>query len=89
MPLVKLQANLQPKAQKWSKVEIACLLKLYPLYKAGNSRITAGVLRGHLGSRTMSAISKKYWTIMGSDHKKRVNINQRNFDFFQDKIEAQ
>jgi len=59
-----------------------------PIYKAGNQRYTAGVLRGHLQSRTMAAISKKYWEIMGSTHIKRENINQMNFDFLQEKLNA-
>ncbi len=85
---VQLKANLQPVPKKWSEVEIRLLLKLYPLYKAGNQRYTAGVLRGHLQSRTMAAISKKYWEIMGSTHIKRENINQMNFDFLQEKLNA-
>jgi len=53
---------------------------------AGNQKYNAGVLRGNLQSRSMAAISKKYWEIMGSEHKKKIDINQRLFDFAQDKL---
>lgn len=34
----------------------------------------------------MAALSRKYWEIMGSEHKKKTNINQYRFDFDQEKI---
>lgn len=87
MTKVILQANLQPTPKKWSKTEIIFLLKYYPLYKSGNQKYTAGVIRGNLQSRSMAAISKKYWEIMGSEHIKKIDINQVLFDFAQDKLE--
>ena len=86
MTEIKLQANLQPIPKKWAEVEINFLLKFYPLYKNGSLKYNASFLRGNLKSRTMSAISKKYWSICGSIHKQRTNINQRLFDFAQDKL---
>jgi hypothetical protein len=83
---VELRANLQPIPKKWSKTEIVFLLKYYPLYKAGHHRYTASVLRGALQGRTMAAISKKYWSIMGGLHSKKPNVNQYLFDFACDKL---
>lgn len=78
---VELKANLQPKPTKWTEVEIQFLLKYYPRYKENDLRITTGVLRGHLQNRTMSAISKKYWSIMGCEHKEKIELNQLEFSF--------
>ena len=84
---VKFQATLQPNPHKWENKEIAFLLKYYPLYKAGSQKYTASWLRGQLKSRSMAALSKKYWEIMGSEHKPRYDTNQFKFDFAQDFIE--
>ena len=83
---IQFRAELQPKPKKWERNEIMFLLKYYPMYKSGNLRYNAGVIRGHLQNRTMAAISKKYWEIMGSDRKPRTNVNQFRFDFDQEKI---
>ncbi len=88
MQEIQLRARIQNKSQKWDKVEVDALLKYYPLYKSGNQRYSPGVLRGMLKSRTMSAISKKYWSIMGSEHKQKDNIQQVKFDFLQEKLNA-
>jgi len=86
MTEVILQANIQPEPRQWTKVEINFLLKFYPLYKAHSHKYNASFLRGNLQNRTMAAISKKFWTICGSEHKPKYDINQEHFDFAQDKI---
>jgi len=79
--IVEMRANLQPEAQKWSDIEIRFLLRFYPQYKNGDRNMTSSTLRSHLKSRTMSAISKKYWSIMGSDRKEKIDIHQLQFNF--------
>ena len=85
MPDVELRANFEPKPKKWTPLETKLLLRLWKQYQLG--ALTAGQLRGQLQSRTMSAINKKLWTILGKQGKgKRENIDQRKFDFYQNKI---
>ena len=88
MTLVKLQADFFKKPQTWTKGEIIFLLRYYPLYKHNPSHYTASTLRGHLKSRTMSAISKKYWSICGATGKKHEDPKQYVMDFYRDRIEA-
>lgn len=86
MRMLDLKANYFQTPKEWTQVEIAFLIKYYPLYKQGSTKWTASTLRGNLQSRTMSAISKKYWSIMGSTITPNEDINQNKFDFAQEKL---
>lgn len=70
----------------WTPAEKALLRRVFPRYKEGE--FTGYGLRGMFRGRSMSAISKKYWSIYGKSGKRKGldEINQIKFDFAQEKL---
>ena len=84
---VILQGGIPHTGQKWEAVEVLFLLKYYPKYKSGNSNYNGSWLRGHLKSRSLNAISNKYWSLCGKTTTEEININQMTMPFLFEGVE--
>lgn len=84
---IQLQGGIIHGPQDWEAKEVLFLLKYYPKYKSGNSNYNGSWIRGHLKSRTLAAISKKYWTLVGRTTTTELNPNQQCMPFLFERLD--